>query len=269
MNEPSFPGIDVEGGCTVRTVRECVVDIGRRAALAVVDSATCRLIRNAAKTSDTEERVHITMSESPPDRFYDASMPPWHDESIVPVFFEGSDVILNGPRRLPCDFEGSLLVTPEGIASTMLPAPIEIPLSRGLSRLRSFEELHFNFIVDDFRRLCDTYSAPESKHREHQRARRRETNDQNSCVTALIKSLDKEIAMYCPLQQAKEQEGFDSDDSTGNTALSMAAVVAPRVSLEHSPVLHVRLLSGDSDLQRFYHFFLADNNNHSSFPLRC
>ena len=245
----------------MRTVRECVVDIGRRAALAVVDSATCRLIRNAAKTSDTEERVHITMSESPPDRFYDASMPPWHDESIVPVFFEGSDVILNGPRRLPCDFEGSLLVTPEGIASTMLPAPIEIPLSRGLSRLRSFEELHFNFIVDDFRRLCDTYSAPESKHREHQRARRRETNDQNSCVTALIKSLDKEIAMYCPLrleQQAKEQEGFDSDDSTGNTALSMAAVVAPRVSLEHSPVLHVRLLSGDSDLQRFYHFFLAE-----------
>jgi hypothetical protein len=149
--------------------------------------------------------------------------------------FEGADSRHGGMFRLPCEFEGVITI-PAHLShdASHIPVDVEVPLGEGLSKIQSFEKLHHHFLMKDFTNVC-----------EHFHGLQKEAD--GACIGRLYRDLDLEILNVCP--------------SRLSTPAAAAAAAATRTwslsSLETANEVHIAV-DNDSDMQRFYHFMMAE-----------
>lgn len=133
--------------------------------------------------------------------------------------FESSDAMF-GKDRLPCAYD-DVIIIPRASIEQYVPFDIRIPVGEKLSKIYDFEKIHKHYLNADFAYACFTY------HDENLRY-------DGECVGALMRAFDLEVTKLCPRRQP-------------HYALDLAKTSTVHVQASH-----------DIDMQRFYHFFLAE-----------
>ena len=168
------------------------------------------------------------------------------------------------PRRLPCSYGGVLrvdissLVKDNGRSSRVADAVenlssllLEIPLSEGLSFIKSFDKLHHHYFLEEIKSVC--HAIMPSSHVE---------KVDGDCVGNLFVLFDNEIVRNCP-------DWVSSGPSTENLIETFSGVEHRRELVSWSNFDEVHLVtSADTDLQRFWHLFLGEFLPVASVALR-